>query len=139
MAHLSIFQIFEETQLFWHEHEQRPAPPVPPTSSTPNTMNVFLGIIRRIILDDPVYSRYVKTTSCHICTQQYALLCLTELKERGGTLLLLLLAMDVLDRDINVVEQLTAGEERTHQAELRGMPTVMQVIRRGVGYWYGMA
>ena len=69
-------------------------------------VNVFLGVIRGVILDDPVHGRNIQATSCDICAEQDARLSLAELEEGGRALLLLLLAVDVLHRDVHVVEQL---------------------------------
>ena len=70
-------------------------------------MNVLLGIIWRIILDDPVHCWDVQPSGRHISAQQDPLVRLAELKEGAGALLLLLLAVDVFHWDVNVVEQLT--------------------------------
>ena len=54
---------------------------------------VFFGVIRRIILYDPIDGWDVQASGCHISTEQDAGLSLTELKEGGRPFLLLLLAM----------------------------------------------
>ena len=63
----------------------------------------------------------VEAAGGHIGAQQDAGLCLAELEEGGGPLLLLLLAVDVLHGDVHVVEQLSvvfhtvaAAEEHHH-------------------------
>jgi hypothetical protein len=73
-------------------------------------VDVLLGVIWGVVLDDPVHCRDVQATRCHVCAQQDALVRLAELKEGAGALLLLLLAVDVLHRDVDVVEQLTGGD-----------------------------
>jgi hypothetical protein len=77
-------------------------------------VDVLLGIIRRIILNDPVYCRNVQPTRCHIRAQQDALVCLAELEKGGGALGLLLLAVNVLHGNVNVVEQLAAMNSRSN-------------------------
>lgn len=67
---------------------------------------VFFGVIRRIILDDPVNGWDIEASGCHVGTQQDARLSLTELEEGGCPFLLLLLAVDVLHWDVHIVEQL---------------------------------
>ena len=69
-------------------------------------MNVLLGVIRGVELDDPVHGRNVQATSRNVCTQQDASLSLAELEEGGRPFLLLLLAVDVLYRDVHIVQQL---------------------------------
>lgn len=71
-------------------------------------VDVLLGIIWWVILDDPVHCGDVQATSRHISAQQDALVCLAELKKGGGALGLLLFAVDVLHGDVDVVEQLAA-------------------------------
>lgn len=69
-------------------------------------MNVLLGIIRRIVLDDPVHCRDVQSTRCHVGTEQYARLGIDELEEDRGASLLLLLSVDTHHRNVDIIEQL---------------------------------
>lgn len=71
-------------------------------------VNVLLGIVRGIVLYDPVHSRDVQAASSNISTEQDALVCLAELEESAGSFGLLLLPMDVLDWNVDVIEQLTS-------------------------------
>lgn len=48
-----------------------------------------LGVIWRVVLNDPVHFRDVQTSSSDIRAKQNSLLRLAELKERGSSLLLL--------------------------------------------------
>ena len=66
-------------------------------------MNVIFRIIRRIELYDPVNFWEIETSLGYICANQDSFLGLAELKVRRGSLLLLLLAMDVLDWNVDVV------------------------------------
>lgn len=54
---------------------------------------VYLGVIWRVVLDDPVHLGNVQTSSCHVCAQQDARVCVAELEEGGGAFGLLLLAL----------------------------------------------
>jgi len=53
----------------------------------------YLGVIRWIVLDDPVHLRDVQTSGGHVRAQQDACLGVTELEEGGGPLGLLLLTL----------------------------------------------
>jgi len=68
-------------------------------------VDVVFWIIWRVILDDPVNLREVKPSLCHVRAQQDTLITLTELEVSGCPLLLLLLSMDILDRDVHIVQQ----------------------------------
>lgn len=92
-------------------------------------MNVLLGVIWWVILDDPVNCRNVQATRSNIRAQQDALVRLAELKEGAGALRLLLLAVDVLHRDVNVVEQFTAGQGTHAHGERR---SGAQGVRQGL-------
>lgn len=78
-------------------------------------MDVLLWIIWWVVLYDPVNCRNIQPTSRHVCAQQDALVRLAEFKEGAGALGLLLLAVNVLHRDVNVVEQLTAAKKGAKQ------------------------
>ena len=69
-------------------------------------MNIVPGIIRRIKLHNPVHGGNVKASSGNICTYQGALLGIAELEKGIGPFLLFLLAVEVENWQINVVEQL---------------------------------
>ena len=68
-------------------------------------MDVVIGIIWRVVLHDPVDLREVKSTLGHICANQDAFLALGELEVGASPLLLLLLAMNLLDRGVDIIEQ----------------------------------
>lgn len=69
-------------------------------------MDVVIGIIGRVVLDHPVHLREIKATLSNISAKQDALLSLAELKVGRCALLLLLLPVDVLHRDVHVVQQI---------------------------------
>ena len=105
-------------------------------------MDVLPRIIRGIKLDDPIDGRDVQTTgllalhgcwllhataACgagtvaahrHVCAQEDRPLGVAELKERGCSFVLFLLAVQVKARDVDVVQQLAVvfdlRRERTH-------------------------
>jgi hypothetical protein len=104
------------------EEHKRPTLAVVTSSGSTDTVNVVTRVIRRIELDNPVNRRnlsrvsklflrkfrrntYIKTTSSNISADQGALLGVTELEEGVGSLLLLLLAVEVKNRKINIVEK----------------------------------
>ena len=53
-----------------------------------------LGVIRRVVLNNPVHFRNVQPSSCHVCTQQDPRICIAELEERGRTLVLFLPSLE---------------------------------------------
>lgn len=69
-------------------------------------MDIVFGIIWGIELDDPVNLRKVKATLGDIRTEENTSLSLTEFKIGRSTLLLFLLTVDVLDRDVHIVEKI---------------------------------
>ena len=69
-------------------------------------MDVVVGIVWWIILNNPIDVREVEASLRNICTKQCASFRLAKLKIRRRSLLLLLLSMDVLDRYVHVVEQI---------------------------------
>lgn len=66
---------------------------VDPTSCSADPVDVFLGVIWGVILYDPVHLGDVQASGRHVGTQQDARVSVTELKEGGGTLRLLLLPL----------------------------------------------
>jgi len=68
-------------------------------------MNVIIRIIWRVELHDPVDVREIKTTLSNIGAKKDASFTLTEFEIGRCSLRLLLLAVDVLDGNINVVEE----------------------------------
>lgn len=84
-------------------------------------MDIIIWIIRGIILHNPVDVRKVKTSLGNVSADENALFSLAEFKVSSGSLLLLLLAVDVFDRDVDVVEEvavelycITTGHENHH-------------------------
>jgi len=69
-------------------------------------VNVIVWVIGRVKLNNPINFREIKTTLGDICAKQNARLSLTEFKVGRCTFLLLLLPVDVLDRNVNVIQQI---------------------------------
>mmetsp|Transcript_48830 Transcript_48830/g.104228 ORF Transcript_48830/g.104228 Transcript_48830/m.104228 type:complete len:208 (+) Transcript_48830:703-1326(+) len=80
-------------------------------------MNVRLRLVWRVILDDPINSRYVETTGRYIGREQDARRGGTELEESGRALVLLLVAMQVEDGQVDVVEELGVVLDRVARGE----------------------
>jgi hypothetical protein len=87
------------------EEHKRPTLAVVTSSGSTDTVNVVTRVIRRVELDNPVNRRNIKTTSGDVSADQCALLGVTELEEGVGSLLLLLLAVEVKDRKVDIVEE----------------------------------
>ena len=80
---------------------------------------VYLWVIRRIILNDPVYFRNIQSSSSHISAQENTRLCLTEVKECCSPLLLFLSSLvtniQAYKHQLNTHAQLhTHTRTRTH-------------------------
>jgi len=101
-------------------------------------VNVLLGIIRGIKLDDPINARNVQTTSSHVRAEEDSTimncqrivnktkerkkaiepsLSIAEFKERLGALGLLLLAVQREDIHVNVIEKLSVVLNRVDGGE----------------------
>ena len=70
-------------------------------------MDVIFWIIRWVVLYNPVNVWEIKTSLSNISAQENASFSLSKLKICGGSLLLLLFTVDVFDRNIYVIEQVT--------------------------------
>lgn len=77
-----------------------------------HTMDVVIGVIRRVELNYPVDFREIKTSLCDIGAEENASLRVTELEVGGGAFLLFLLAVNVLNRNVDVVEQVRVELDR---------------------------
>lgn len=93
-------------------------------------MNVLLGVVWRVVLDDPVHRRNVQASRRNVGAEQHAGLGVDELEEDGGASLLLLLSVDAHDRDVDVIQQLrvelnrvAAREEHPASEDLAAPPT----------------
>ena len=60
------------------QEEQSTATALRATTCSTNTVDVVIGVIRRVILDDPVDLREIKTSLCNICAKKNACLSLAE-------------------------------------------------------------
>lgn len=69
-------------------------------------MDVFPDIVGRIKLDDPINALDVETSGGHISAEEDSSLIVAELIEGVQSLLLLLLAVDVHNFDVNIVEKI---------------------------------
>jgi len=85
-----------------------------------HAVDVLLRVVRRVVLNDPVHVRDVQPARRDVRAQQHARLGLAEVEEGGRALRLLLLAVDVPARQVDVVEELrvvldgVAGGEEHH-------------------------
>jgi len=104
-ADLRLLQIAQKSELVLVNKEKRLALAASSSGCPSDSMDVVLGIIRGVVLDNPVYVGEVKASLSDVGAEQDAFLGLGELKVSGGSLLLLLLSVDVFDGDVDVVEQ----------------------------------
>jgi len=103
--HLLLFEEADETNLVLQKEEQSFAATVRTTTRPAHSVDVIIGIIWGVVLDNPVHLWKVEASLRHIRTQEDAVTCLTELEVGACALLLLLLTVDVFNGNINVVEQ----------------------------------
>jgi hypothetical protein len=68
-------------------------------------VDVIVGIIWRVVLDDPVNVREIEPSLGHIGTKEHSGFGLVELKVDRGSFLLFLLSVDVADLDIDIVQE----------------------------------
>lgn len=104
--YLLLFEEANEADLVLQQEEQGFATAVGATTSPTNSVDVIIGIIWGVVLDNPVNLWKVEASLCHIRTQEDAIACLAELKVGARALLLLLLAMDIFNRNVNIVKQI---------------------------------
>ena len=69
-------------------------------------MNIVIRIIGRVELNDPIDLREVKASLGNIGAQKNACFGLAELKVGRSTLLLFLLAVNVLNWHVDVIEEI---------------------------------
>ena len=103
--HFLLAQEPQETKLVLQQEKQSPAATIGATTCPAHSVDIVIGIIGRVKLHNPVDLGEIKTSLSNICAEKDSCLSLTEFKVSGCSLLLLLFAMDVLDWDIDVVEQ----------------------------------
>lgn len=90
------------------------------TSRSSNTMNVSVSVLRAVNLDDPVDCWEVHSSRTDICAEQHSVLFLHKLEVDGGTLVLVLFAVQLeqvlthfqrLEGLVGKADLLTTGEE----------------------------
>ena len=101
-----LFKEPNETQLVLQQEEQGFSAALGATACPAHAVDVVVGVIWGVVLDHPVDLGEVESSLGHISAQENARFCLTELKVRAGAFLLLLLAVNVFDGDVYVVEQI---------------------------------
>ena len=125
---LLLSQEPQETQLVIEEEEECFAATFLATASTPDSVDVVIGIIRRIVLDHPVNFGEVESSLSNIGAEKNAGLSLAKLEVCACSLLLLLLPVDVFDGHIDIVEQVrvkldsVAGRHENHDFLLQILP-----------------
>ena len=102
---LCFLEVAKEANLVGLQEHQTFALAVCTSCGTTDTVNVVSGVIRRVELDDPVDGGNIETTGSNIGTDQSSLLGVAEFEESVCTLLLLLLAVQVQNGQIDVVEE----------------------------------
>lgn len=75
------------------------------SAGSSHSMNILFDVERRIELHNPVDLRNIQTPGSHIGTEKYALLKLPKFIESGRSFGLLLLAVDVHNTNVDVIEK----------------------------------
>lgn len=96
----------QEAKLVLKQEEQSPATTFGATACPADSVDVVIRIIGRVKLDDPVHLREIKTTLSHISAKQNASVSLAELKVGRRALLLFLFSVDILYRDVDIIEKI---------------------------------
>ena len=103
---LCFLEVAKEADLVGLQEHQTLTLAVRTSCGTTDTVNVVSGVIRRVELDNPVNGGNIETTGSNVCADQSSGLRVAEFEECVGALLLLLLAMEVEHRQVDVVEEL---------------------------------
>ena len=90
---VGLLEVAEESQLFRPEHEKSVALAALASGRPADTVDVFLGIVRRVELDDPVDVGDVQASRCHVCAQEDAGVRVAKLEEGRRPFGLLLFAL----------------------------------------------
>ncbi|KAH3686753.1 hypothetical protein WICPIJ_002275 [Wickerhamomyces pijperi] len=114
---LGGFQVSQEPQLGRSQEHQGLTLGLGTSGGTTDSVDVVSWIIRRIELDDPVNRWDIQPSGGNVGTDQDPGLGVTELEERVGTLLLLLLPVKIQHWQINVVQQLGVVLDRVTRGQ----------------------
>ena len=87
-----VLEISEEPELAWQQEHETLAD-LPRTRCPTDSMDVIAWVVRRVVLNNPVYPWDIEASSSDVGAEQGASLSIAELEERCGPLLLLLLAL----------------------------------------------
>ena len=104
--HVGLFQIPEKPELLRPEDHQSVALPALPPGSPAHPVDVLLGVVRRVVLDDPVHVGDIEPPGGYVSAEQDAAVSVAVLEECCGSFGLLLLAVDTHYGQVDVVEQL---------------------------------
>mmetsp|Transcript_9535 Transcript_9535/g.26717 ORF Transcript_9535/g.26717 Transcript_9535/m.26717 type:complete len:386 (+) Transcript_9535:127-1284(+) len=115
-VHLVQFQVVEELELR-REQDHQGLTGRARAGGPAHAVNVLARVVRGVELNDPVHLGYVQPARRDVGAQQDPAVLGHELKERGRAALLLLLAVQVLHRHPNVVEQLGVELHRVARGE----------------------
>lgn len=86
------------------EEEKGAATTFGTTTCSADSVDIIIGIIGRVKLDNPIDLREIKTTLSDVRAEEDARLGLTKFEVGRCALLLFLFTVDVLHWDVNVVE-----------------------------------
>ena len=96
---LGVLEVCQKFELLWEQKQEG----FPSSRNSSNSVDVFLGLIWRIELDDPIHGGDVQPSRCDVRTEEDPGLRIFELEKGRGSLLLLLFTL----RSVMTVETLT--------------------------------
>ncbi|KAI9881319.1 MAG: hypothetical protein M1823_006666 [Watsoniomyces obsoletus] len=95
----------QEADLIGLQEQQTAALGAVTSGCSADTVDVVLGVIRRVELDNKVHSRDIQASSSNVSADKNAVFGIAELEESVGPLLLFEIAVEFENREINVVEE----------------------------------
>jgi hypothetical protein len=112
-----VLEVPQEPELFWQEKEKRPAHPRLSARCPPNTVNVLVGLVWGVVLNNPVDRWDVEPPCSHVGAQHDSTLSVAKLEKCFCALGLLLSSVNVEAGDVDVVEKFTVVLDRVARAE----------------------
>ena len=97
--------MLQESDFTWLQEDQTLAFAMRSSCRTAHTMDVVPRVIWWVNLQDPIHRRNIETSCCDIRADECAMCRIAEFKEGICSLLLLLLAVEREDGQVDVVEE----------------------------------
>jgi hypothetical protein len=79
-AHFLLAEEAKETKLVLQQEKKSTATTIGATARTAHSVDIIIRIIGRVVLDNPIDLREIKTTLGHVCAEQDTRISLAELE-----------------------------------------------------------